>query len=74
MDAAEFGCGEPAEMLGSWVFVAAAWPGGGIRGAGLSALTQDEMPKGTLSFSPPSCGFHGSEKTQDPVGQAACET
>lgn len=34
----------------------------------------DEMPKGTLSLNPPSFGFYGSEKTQDAVGQAACET
>lgn len=74
MDVAEFDCGKLVQILGSVVFVAAACPGGGSGGAGLSALAQNKMPKGTISFSPLSFGFHSSEKTRDPVGQAACET
>lgn len=55
-------------------FGAAACPGGGSGGVGGICSCPDEMPKGTLSLNPPSFGFYGSEKTQDAVGQAACET
>lgn len=74
MDMAEFNCGKLVQILGMLVFVAAACPEGGSGGLGLSTLFQDKVPKGTLSFSPLSFGFHSSEKTRDPVGQAACKT
>lgn len=45
----------------------------GDKGLGVSALAKDNVPKGSLTVSPLSFGFHSSEKTQDLMGQVAYE-